>query len=177
MFFPLGEPRLLGASAISTFYKRPNSSFFAQRSRQIQQKAYRRGAEEPRIAEKSNCRTSLYLWKSAPRAALYQEKTRPFHRPGLRLDATVETRSLRISGTPCARFPQAPAFWLPLDRRDEKMASTISFKSQTKEIPVPKPQSAPRVAAIVGPYMSGKTTLLESLLFAANAIPRKGTVK
>ena len=42
---------------------------------------------------------------------------------------------------------------------------------------MPKPQSAPRVAAIVGPYMSGKTTLLESLLFAAGAIPRKGTVK
>jgi len=42
---------------------------------------------------------------------------------------------------------------------------------------VSKPQSAPRVAAIVGPYMSGKTTLLESLLFASGAIPRKGTVK
>ncbi|BDU76686.1 elongation factor G [Mesoterricola sediminis] len=40
-----------------------------------------------------------------------------------------------------------------------------------------KPPSAPRVAAIVGPYMSGKTTLLESLLHAAGAIPRKGTVK
>jgi elongation factor G len=31
--------------------------------------------------------------------------------------------------------------------------------------------------AIVGPYLSGKTTLLESLLFAAGAIPRKGNVK
>ena len=40
-----------------------------------------------------------------------------------------------------------------------------------------KPQSAPRVAAIVGPYTSGKTSLLESLLFATKAIPRKGTVK
>ena len=42
---------------------------------------------------------------------------------------------------------------------------------------MPKPQSAPRVAAIIGPYMSGKTTLLESLLFASEAIPRKGTIK
>jgi len=42
---------------------------------------------------------------------------------------------------------------------------------------VPKSQSAPRVAAIIGPYMSGKTTLLESLLFACEAIPRKGTMK
>ena len=37
-------------------------------------------------------------------------------------------------------------------------------------------QSAPRVAAIVGPYTSGKTTLMESLLFIAGAIPRKGSV-
>jgi len=42
---------------------------------------------------------------------------------------------------------------------------------------VQKPQSAPRVAAIVGPYTSGKTSLLESLLFATKAIPRKGSVK
>jgi len=42
---------------------------------------------------------------------------------------------------------------------------------------VPKPPSAPRVAALIGPYMSGKTTLFESLLFATEAIPRKGTIK
>jgi len=54
MFFFLGDPRFLGASAISTFYKRPNSSFIAQSLREIQQKTYRRGAEEPRIAEKGN---------------------------------------------------------------------------------------------------------------------------
>ena len=36
--------------------------------------------------------------------------------------------------------------------------------------------AAPRVAAIVGPYTAGKTTLLETLLFVAGAIPRKGTV-
>lgn len=34
-----------------------------------------------------------------------------------------------------------------------------------------------RCAALVGPYLSGKTTLLESLLFTAGALDRKGTVK
>ncbi|MFZ1614486.1 MAG: elongation factor G [Holophaga sp.] len=42
---------------------------------------------------------------------------------------------------------------------------------------MPKSPSAPRVAAIVGPFTSGKTTLLESLLFASGALPRKGSVK
>ncbi len=37
--------------------------------------------------------------------------------------------------------------------------------------------AAPRCAALVGPYLSGKTTLLESLMFATGAISRKGTVK
>ena len=36
--------------------------------------------------------------------------------------------------------------------------------------------SGPRTVALVGPYTSGKTTLLESLLFAAGAITRKGRV-
>jgi elongation factor G len=34
-----------------------------------------------------------------------------------------------------------------------------------------------RAAALVGPYLSGKTTLLESLLYATGAVPRKGSVK
>ena len=34
-----------------------------------------------------------------------------------------------------------------------------------------------RCVALVGPYLSGKTTLLEALLFATGAIPRKGSVK
>ncbi|MHA1536077.1 MAG: elongation factor G [Alphaproteobacteria bacterium] len=39
-------------------------------------------------------------------------------------------------------------------------------------------QSAgPRCVALVGPYLSGKTTLLESLLFVCGAIHRRGTVK
>ena len=42
---------------------------------------------------------------------------------------------------------------------------------------MPKPQSSPRVAALIGPYMSGKTTLLESLLHATDAVIRKGAVR
>jgi elongation factor G len=38
-------------------------------------------------------------------------------------------------------------------------------------------QNAPRCAALVGPYTSGKTALLESLLFATGAIARKGSIK
>ncbi|MGO8867380.1 MAG: elongation factor G [Alphaproteobacteria bacterium] len=38
-------------------------------------------------------------------------------------------------------------------------------------------QNAPRCAALVGPYTSGKTALLESLLFVTGAIPRKGSIK
>src|SRR5262245_44431115 len=37
--------------------------------------------------------------------------------------------------------------------------------------------SAPRCAAIVGPYSSGKSTLLESLLHVTGAITKKGTAK
>jgi len=36
--------------------------------------------------------------------------------------------------------------------------------------------SGPRTVALVGPYLSGKTTLLESLLFATGAVARRGTV-
>jgi elongation factor G len=37
-------------------------------------------------------------------------------------------------------------------------------------------RSGPRCAALVGPYLSGKTTLLESILASLGAIARKGTV-
>jgi elongation factor G len=37
--------------------------------------------------------------------------------------------------------------------------------------------AAPRVAALVGPYLSGKTTLLESLLHTCGAIGRRGNQK
>ena len=35
----------------------------------------------------------------------------------------------------------------------------------------------PRAVALCGSYLSGKTSLMESLLFAANALPRKGSVR
>jgi elongation factor G len=44
-------------------------------------------------------------------------------------------------------------------------------------MPQSNKKSAPRCAALVGPYLSGKTTLLESLLFATGAISRKGSVR
>ena len=37
--------------------------------------------------------------------------------------------------------------------------------------------AAPRCAALVGPYLSGKTTLLEALLFASGTTNRRGAVK
>ena len=37
--------------------------------------------------------------------------------------------------------------------------------------------AGPRCVALVGPYLSGKTTLLESLLSACEAIPRRGSVR
>ena len=38
-------------------------------------------------------------------------------------------------------------------------------------------QAGPRCAALVGPYLSGKTTLLEHLLHACGATQRRGTIK
>ena len=38
-------------------------------------------------------------------------------------------------------------------------------------------QNGPRVAALVGPYLSGKTTLLEALLHASGTTNRRGTLK
>jgi elongation factor G len=37
--------------------------------------------------------------------------------------------------------------------------------------------AAPRCAALIGPYLSGKTTLLEALLFAAGSTGRRGSVR
>ena len=41
----------------------------------------------------------------------------------------------------------------------------------------PKDPSGPRSFALIGPFSSGKTSLLETMLFAAGAVSRKGTVK
>ena len=40
-----------------------------------------------------------------------------------------------------------------------------------------KSVSSPRCVALVGPYLSGKTTLLEALLNTCGAIHRRGTAK
>lgn len=40
-----------------------------------------------------------------------------------------------------------------------------------------KAKSAPRCVALVGPYLSGKTTLMESLLAGAGTLHRKGSVR
>jgi len=40
-----------------------------------------------------------------------------------------------------------------------------------------KQPSAPRCAALVGPYLSGKTSLLESILTHTGAVNRRGTIK
>jgi len=40
-----------------------------------------------------------------------------------------------------------------------------------------KAPSGPRCAAIVGPYLSGKTSLLEALLYTCEVIPRLGSIK
>lgn len=40
-----------------------------------------------------------------------------------------------------------------------------------------RPPSAPRCAALVGPYLSGKTTLLETILAVTGAVGRRGSVR
>lgn len=40
-----------------------------------------------------------------------------------------------------------------------------------------KPVTTPRCAVLVGPYLSGKTSLFEALLAACGSIPRQGSVK
>ncbi|MEM8689337.1 MAG: GTP-binding protein, partial [Pseudomonadota bacterium] len=46
----------------------------------------------------------------------------------------------------------------------------------TQESTAAGPATGPRSIAIVGPYLSGKTTLLESILFRTGAITRQGKV-
>ncbi|MCJ7599314.1 MAG: elongation factor G, partial [Methyloceanibacter sp.] len=39
-----------------------------------------------------------------------------------------------------------------------------------------QPARSPRCIALVGPYLSGKTTLLEAILARTGAVPRHGTM-
>src|ERR1700745_3290663 len=45
------------------------------------------------------------------------------------------------------------------------------------EAPMANITEAPRCAALIGPYLSGKTTLLEALLHASGATTRRGSVR
>src|SRR5664279_4033638 len=65
----LGEPRSLGASAIGFLLNLPQRPGNERTVLQLVGRAYRRGAEEPRLAEESKSRISLNFRESAPRAA------------------------------------------------------------------------------------------------------------
>src|SRR5205807_6987206 len=45
------------------------------------------------------------------------------------------------------------------------------------EAPMTNGAAAPRCAALIGPYLSGKTTLLEGLLHASGTTSRRGSVR
>src|SRR5919106_1195289 len=52
----------------------------------------------------------------------------------------------------------------------------ISKEESTMPSASGRAPKGPRCIAIVGPYLSGKTTLLESILFRTGAIQRQGNV-
>ena len=60
------------------------------------------------------------------------------------------------------------------DRNDERRRDKAPIARES--IVTAKAPSAPRCAALVGPYLSGKTTLLESILAITGATARKGRV-
>src|SRR3546814_12473072 len=57
-----------------------------------------------------------------------------------------------------------------------RFRATREDKPMTARNPAAPHAVLPRVAALVGAYTAGKTTLLETLLFAAGALTRKGSV-
>src|SRR5215471_9616535 len=46
-----------------------------------------------------------------------------------------------------------------------------------KEAPMANSTAAPRCVALIGPYLSGKTTLLEAMLHASGSTSRRGSVR
>ena len=74
-------------------------------------------------------------------------------------------------------FPSPPIIFLESPVRRFTLLPLFKIY-EIREVAVSKKApSAPRCAAIVGPYLSGKTTLLEALLDKAGAIGRKGSAK
>src|SRR5690242_16754005 len=59
-----------------------------------------------------------------------------------------------------------------------RRASGVCRKNCPKEaLRMATTPAAPRCAALVGPYLSGKTTLLEALLFTSGTTNRRGAIK
>ena len=67
-------------------------------------------------------------------------------------------------------------FCLDSHGRSHNLEGQINKKILGGEL-VTKTPSGPRVAALVGPYLSGKTALLESMLAICGATNRKGNAK
>ncbi len=80
----------------------------------------------------------------------------------------------RLPPTLLARTCSAGVEFWDIARQDVKQ--DVNEKRWKDRAMAEKAQSAPRVAALIGPYSSGKTSLLESLLFVSGAILRKGSV-
>ncbi len=59
----------------------------------------------------------------------------------------------------------------------KRILTSAALENQRGEDQVTATVAQPRCAVLVGPYLSGKTTLLESLLFASGSIHRKGSVR
>src|SRR5262249_19332342 len=79
---------------------------------------------------------------------------------------------------PCHRAASRPEIIGPSDKEGGRPPlRRTAIRREGRVTMGERAAAAPRCAAIVGPYLSGKTSLLESLLHAAEAIPRKGTIK
>ncbi|MBM3481898.1 MAG: GTP-binding protein, partial [Alphaproteobacteria bacterium] len=98
----------------------------------------------------------------------------PCRKCSCRLDPAGSLRA-----PPARRYPPGPrpCKWL-LQMHDPagsiKRNKLDQPASVTGELMSDNVGSGPRTIALVGPYTSGKTTLLESMLFVAGAITRKG---